>query len=103
MLRRLESRWELAFFGLTPADKEQLILEPIFLLMYYCGFTYTEAYNIPVVYKRWWIERVNREITKGNSGEAPQGSRAQHHNAGDVPAILGKHRTAAPSRMQRFT
>jgi len=46
---------------------------------------------------------VNREITKGNSGEAPQGSRAQHHNAGDVPAILGKHRTAAPSRMQRFT
>lgn len=96
------SQWESRFFGLTPENKEQLCLEPLFLLTYYGGFSYTEAYNLPIAYKKWWIERISKEIQKSNSGEAPQGSRAAHHSTPETEALLGKHRTNTPSKLKRF-
>jgi hypothetical protein len=30
--------------------------------MYYGGFSYKEAYHLPVSYKRWFIERISKEI-----------------------------------------
>jgi len=30
--------------------------------MFHCGFSYTEAYNLPIQYKRWFIERVSKEL-----------------------------------------
>ena len=59
-------------FGLSPNDKEAVILEPIFLLMYHGGFSYTEGYNIPVAYKRWFIDRIGREL-KGSEGQEESG------------------------------
>lgn len=93
------------FFGLSPEDKESIILEPLFLLMYYGGFTYKEAYNLPVVYKRWFIDRIGREI-KGpedpNDPSANNGrSRAYHHNTPDIASLQGQ-RSNVPSRLRRF-
>jgi hypothetical protein len=90
------------FFGLRPEDKEAVILEPIFLLMYYCGFTYREAYNMPVAYKQWFISRISREFSK-SSEEGSTRSRAAHHNTPDVRAMTGMARTESPSRLRRFT
>lgn len=71
--------------------------------MYYGGFSFVEAYNLPTSYKRWWIDRISREIQKANNGEAPSGSRASHHDNSEVNALLGKTRTSAPTRTRRFT
>lgn len=90
------------FFGLQPSDKEQLLLEPTFLLMYYMGFQYQEAYNLPVVYKRWFIERVSKELNKTSEGGETQ-SRALHQNTPDVRAMQGRSRPQAPSKLRRFS
>ena len=94
----MESR----FFGLRPEDKQAVILEPTFLLMYYGGFLYGEAYNLPVAYRRWFIERINKELSnKDNGGDPP--TKALHQNSPDVRAMQNKARAQVPSRLRRFT
>lgn len=91
------------FFGLQPSDKFDLILEPAFLLMYYGGFLYQETYNIPVTYKRWFVERIVKELNKTNDkGETPP-TRALHQNQPDVREMQGNQRAQTPSRLRRFT
>lgn len=85
-----------------PEDRELVTLESIFLLMYYSGFTYVEAYNMPVAYRRWFIDRVSRELNK-TSEEGDTQSRALHQNQPDVRAMQGRVRPQTPSRLRRFT
>ncbi len=92
----------LAFFGLRPEDKETLILESAFLLTYYGGFTWSETQSMPVSYKKWFIERINKEITRSNDDGNTQ-SRALHQNSPDVRSLQGRTREASPSRLRRFT
>lgn len=84
-------------FGLTPTDKEQF-LEVIFLLMYYMGFSYIEAYNLPVWQRSWFIKRINKEI-KESQGQ----SHAAHSNTPDTRALMSKSRAQVPSKLRRFT
>ena len=70
--------------------------------MYYGGFLYKEAYNLPVSYKRWFIERIGREINRSADAGGAQ-SRAVHQNSPDVRAMQGKMRAQTPSRLRRFT
>ena len=70
--------------------------------MYYGGFTYTEAYRLPVYQRYWFIDRLNKEIKKASDGDAPQGSRASHDNDPQMRAMLGR-RPDAPPRMRRFS
>lgn len=69
--------------------------------MYYCGFTYAEAYNLPVPYKKWFIERFIKEM-KREDGSAGN-SRAAHDNTPEARTLTGKSRAEAPARMRRFT
>ena len=70
--------------------------------MYYGGFTYKEAYNLPVVYKRWWIERIVKELNRGEqSGQNT--SRGLHHNTPEAREMMGMQRSEMPSRLRRFT
>lgn len=74
--------------------------------MYYGGFTYTEAHALPVQYREWFIKRINREISGKNEDGAPASegvTRAMHENTPDVNALMGRHRTHAPSRLHRFS
>jgi len=74
----------------------------MFLLMYYGGFAYTEARKLPIPYRRWFIERINKEFAK--SQEAGEGqSRAAHHNTPTTRAMQGRARENVPARMARFT
>ena len=93
-----------AFFGLTPSNKD-IFLDQIFLMMYYLGFTYREAYNIPVWQRKWFIERLNKEIERSkeaNNGQAPA-TRAVHQNTPDVRAMMGRMRSQVPANLRRFT
>lgn len=70
--------------------------------MYYGGFLYHEVYNLPVPYKKWFVDRVVREINK--SGEQGQNqSRAAHMNTPDVRSMQGRVRSQVPARLRRFT
>lgn len=77
-------------------------MEPAFLLMYYGGFTWSETQVLPVSYKRWYIERINRELTRSAEAGNTQ-SRALHQNSPDVRSLQGKAREQTPSRLRRFT
>jgi hypothetical protein len=87
----------LAFFGLTPNDK-QIFLEPTFTLMYYMGFTYGECINLPVWQREWFIERLVKEMDRANGQ-----SRAAHSNDAASRAMSGHHRDQTPAKLRRFT
>ena len=66
--------------------------------MYYMGFTYREAYEIPVWQRIWFIKRLNKEI-KQSDGQ----SRAAHANTPDSRAMMNRARSQVPSNLRRFT
>jgi len=71
--------------------------------MYYGGFTYTEAYKLPITYRKWFIERINKEFKK-SADDGDQGqTRASHQNDAMTRALTGKSRGEGPSRIRRFT
>jgi hypothetical protein len=34
------------------------------LLVYHVGFTFTEAWNMPIQWRRWFVQRFNHELEK---------------------------------------
>ena len=64
MVQNRRSRWKspLSFFGLQPKNKLD-IHEEIFNLIHYAqgGFTFTEAYNLPITLRRFYLRRLNKE------------------------------------------
>ena len=89
------------FFGLTPSDKE-VFLEQIFTLMYYVGFSYKEAYGLPVWQRIWFIERTNTEFKRANDANS-DASKAAHTNTPDQRAMQGRAREQVPANLRRFT
>ena len=70
--------------------------------MYYMGFTYVEAYNIPIWQRVWFIKRIQKEIKRANK-DGGDASRAAHANTPDARAWMGRHRAQVPSKLRRFT
>jgi len=66
--------------------------------MYYMGFTYVEAMNLPVWQRKWFIERMVKEMDQA-SGK----SRAAHANDSTSRAMAGNHRHNPPAKLRRFT
>lgn len=92
------------FFGLEPSDQD-IFLEPLFILTYYGGLTFTEGWNLPITWRRWLIERINLEFerSRGQNGEGQGMSRAAHDNSPDIRQLQGMARDATPTRLRRFT
>ena len=107
MWQTLVFPWAPRFFGLTPAHREIVFLEPFFLLGYYFGMDYPTYYNLPVSYRRWLVERIDKEIraaAKANSEGGNQvPSKGAHHNTPEARAMSGKQRAQVPSKLRRFT
>lgn len=70
--------------------------------MYYGGFTYTDVYNMPVQYKRWFLTRISKELQR-NTGDNGTATRAAHVDTTEMRALQGKTRAEVPSRLKRFT
>lgn len=98
-----------AFFGLND-DPNVLgeysintVLEPTFLLMYWMGFSFSEAMNLPLGWRRWFIDRVQKELSKtGPNGEGPP-SKGAAQNTADTRSLMGMARDQVPARLRRFT
>jgi hypothetical protein len=70
--------------------------------MYYMGFTYGEAYRLPIWQRRWFVDRLNREFEKAADNDTNV-SRAAHHNDPASRAMAGRQRGESPARLRRFT
>ena len=67
------------------------------------GFTYLEAYNLPIWQRIWFIERTNKEIQSSQEGGGDAQTRATHANSPDARAMMGRHRGQVPANLRRFT
>ncbi len=85
------------FFGLTPNDKE-IYLEPIFILMYYMGFSHREAVTLPIWQRKWFIDRFVQEMKDSQGGD-----KSAHNNSPDARAMQGRSRSQVPAKLRRFT
>jgi len=55
----------LTFFGLTP-DYKKIVLDEVLLLCYHSqgGFTHDEVYNMPIRYRRYYLQKLGEMIEK---------------------------------------
>ena len=63
---------EQTFFGLTDKYMES-VYEQFFLLKHFGGWSFIEAYNLPVGLRNWFVER----LTKQYEDEAKEAERAR--------------------------
>jgi hypothetical protein len=49
------------FFGLDDKYIEN-VYEQFFFLKYYGGWSFTEAYNLPVKIRLWFVQRLNKQL-----------------------------------------
>ena len=68
------------------------------------GFTFQEAYTLPIWQRHWFVERLKKELkaSSGDGGDAPQ-NRGAHANDPSTRAMMGRHNPNAPARLRRFT
>jgi hypothetical protein len=71
--------------------------------MYYMGFTYSEAYRLPLWQRKWFIDRINKEFTRANESGEQSMSRAAHANDPESRSMMGMSRAQSPARLRRFT
>ena len=53
------------FFGLDN-DYIQNVYEQFFLLKYHGGWSFMEAYNLPIKVRQWFLNRLSEQIEKEN-------------------------------------
>jgi hypothetical protein len=66
----------LTFFGLNN-KYAQSVYEELFLLKYHGNWSFTEAYNLPITIRRWFLQRLADQLKKENEAyeEAKKGSK----------------------------
>ena len=52
-------------FGLGP-DYMEKVYEAFFFLKYYGGWSFMEAYNLPIGLRSWFVKRLNKQIKDEN-------------------------------------
>jgi hypothetical protein len=70
--------------------------------MYYVGFSYREAYELPVWQRVWFLKRTSDEIKRSSDNGNTQ-SRASHANSAEQRALQGNSRLNPPPRLRRFS
>jgi len=49
------------FFGLTDKYSEN-VYEQLFYLKYHGGWSFIEAYNLPIQLRDWWLTRLQKQF-----------------------------------------
>ena len=61
--------------------------------------------NFPVIYKKWLVNRIQKEIQDAAAANAEGGSnipsKGAHHNTPDIRSMAGQ-RPHAPAKLRRF-
>ena len=63
MSKKWRCRLPLTFFGLNDNYIEK-VYEQFFYLKYYGGWSFIEAYNLPVKIRNWFMHRLNEQMEK---------------------------------------
>jgi hypothetical protein len=50
------------------------VLEDLYQLVQHCGLTYSEAWDMPVTLREWWLKRKAKEIADRKKGKGGGGS-----------------------------
>ena len=77
------------FFGLTDEYTEN-VYEAFFFLKYAGGWSFSEAYNLPVGLRMWFVERLLRQLESERDavdGAQKGGSNSQTLSAANQPAM----------------
>jgi len=61
MSKKWRCRFRRTFFGLTE-EYMQNIYEQFFFLKYSGGWSFSEAYNLPVGLRKWFVERLLKQL-----------------------------------------
>ena len=67
---RCPSRW--ASFGLTSDYVKQVTYEEIIFLQHHGKFTFTEAYNLPIGLRSWFVEKNFEIIEQRNEQQSKE-------------------------------
>ena len=85
------------FFGLTDEYMEN-IYEQFFFLKYSGGWSFSEAYNLPVGLRQWFVERLLQQleaekeaIEKSSKGNKTQ-TLAANNQPAPPPQMMARHR-----------
>ena len=57
-------------FGLSPKLKEY-IFEECFYCVYYGHLSFTDAYNLPIKWRKWWLKKIS-EINEAENQKRMQ-------------------------------
>ena len=49
------------FFGLNDAYNAN-VYEQLFYLKHYGGWSFIEAYNLPIQLREWWLKRIQKQF-----------------------------------------
>lgn len=91
-------------FPLNPENREQVWLEPFFVLMYYAGWSWESFLNFPIEYRRWLISRINKEISRATEEKHDIGDKSPPHNTPEIRQMAGMAKQFTPNaKMQRFS
>lgn len=55
----------LSFFGLND-DYIEHVYEEFFIMKYHGGWSFIEAYNLPIVIRRWFLKRLEKQFKDEN-------------------------------------
>jgi hypothetical protein len=73
MNKNWRCRLQRTFFGLSDKYIEN-VYEQFFLLKYYGGWSFFEAYNLPVKLRSWFLLRLQKQLERENE-QAQEASR----------------------------
>jgi hypothetical protein len=89
------------FFGLTDEYMEN-IYEQFFFLKYSGGWSFSEAYNLPVGLRKWFVERLLKQleaekeaIEKASQGGGKSQTLSAHNQPGPSPNFPGANRQSS--------
>ena len=76
MNRRLRCPSRHSFFGLT-LDYMENVYEQFFSLKYFGGWSFYEAYNLPVGLRMWFMKRLAKQIEDENNAQRKAANKAK--------------------------
>ena len=79
MLMRLNSRSIPSFFGPVHSWRKDF-LEASFLLQRHLNMSYSEVKNLPIAYRKWYIDRLVEEFRKKNDANDTADQDGNHDN-----------------------
>ena len=90
MKTKLTFQLQPTFFGLNSEYSEN-VYEQIFLLQYHANWTFTEAYNLPIKLREWFVKRVIKQKDDENAA-------VENMNQGGTGALeLGPNNPKPPT------